>query len=119
MIYGIIGPRDFNGKEYDNYDHIEGLLNTFTIDKIISGGSKGVEKLVEEYSDNMNIEYEVVRPNIQLHGHRSAFFIRNSEIIKASQSMIVFWDGATQGIVDVLSNTVRAGKRVNLVPMSI
>ena len=119
MIYGIIGPRDFNGKEYEDYDHIETLLNTFTIDKIISGGSKGVEKLVEEYSESQGIECEIIRPNIQLHGHRSAFFIRNSEIIKACQSMIVFWDGTTQGIVDVLANTVRSGKRVNLVPMSV
>lgn len=119
MIYGIIGPRDFNGKEYDDYDHVADILSTFGIDKIISGGSKGVEKLVEEYSTDRNIEFEVIRPNIQLHGHRSAFFIRNSEIIRASQSMIVFWDGTTQGIVDVLSNTVRVYKRAILVPMSL
>ena len=85
--------------------------------RLISGGAKGVERLAEKYAEDTELDKHIVRPNIKMHGYKSAFFIRNTEILGMCDSLIVFWDGTEQSIVDVLSHAMKIKIEVNLVPM--
>ncbi len=118
MEYGVIGSRDFKGKVYDNLDYISEILSRYDdMDVLVSGGSKGVEALAKEWADENEVEFCLVPPNINFHGYRKAFVVRNTEIISRCDRMVIFWDGMTPGIMDTLGQSMLLGKPVDLMPM--
>lgn len=118
MLYGVIGPRDYKGAEYTNLDYVGRVLDGFPDnDGVISGGSKGVEQLVEQWAGRVRKPFHKIPPNIKLHGSRGAFDIRNSEIINKVDKLLVFWDGCTPGVVDTLAKCMLTGKPAILVPL--
>lgn len=118
MLYGVIGPRDFKGQEYQNLDYVGQVLAAFPdCEGFVSGGSKGVEQLVEQYASRTQKPFQKIPPNIKLHGARGAFDIRNSEIIAKVGKLVVFWDGCTPGVVETLAKCMLTGKPAILVPL--
>lgn len=118
MKYGVFGPRDFQNSEYENYQHIYNSLTSFSdATKIYSGGSRGVERLVERFAEETDIPFQLIRPDIEKHGVDTAFYIRNTEIVQNSESVIVFWDGTGSRIIDLIAYCMRVNKEVTLVPM--
>lgn len=118
MIYGIIGPRDFNGHRYDNYRYVHDVLASFTdVDSLISGGSKGLERMVEQFAKAIGKPVSLIRPDINKFGATAAFTIRNQEIVNACQTLIVFWDGRMADTPETLAFAMRAHREVYLIPM--
>lgn len=93
---GIIGQRDLNEVEYDDYPTLEAQLDslfaTSRPDKLVSGGSKGIERMIERYAKARGIVFSVVRPNMSRDGSE-AFDQRNAEIVSVSDYIMIFWDG--------------------------
>jgi hypothetical protein len=118
MFYGVIGPRDYKGVEYNNIDYVGSVLESLpNCDGFVSGGSKGVEQLVEQWASLSGKPFSKVPPNIKLHGARGAFDIRNSEIINKIDVLVHFWDGCTPGVVETLAKCMLLGKSAILMPL--
>jgi hypothetical protein len=118
MKIGVIGPREFNNEIYANYSHVEKHLNRYkeSATAVVSGGGKGTEQLVEEWTKKVDKEFELVRPNIKQHGN-AAFRLRNEEIIRISDFLVYFWDGKNDFIHDFIKTACRFGKEVHVIPM--
>lgn len=118
MIYGVIGQRDHNGCEYRNFDYITQVMGSFSdADTIISGGARGVEEMVGRWATGAGKNFRIIPPNINVHGVRSGFLIRNTEIVSASDALVMFWDGKMDGYTDIISLCMREGMEVFVLPM--
>lgn len=98
MILGVVGSRAFL-----DYELLKTELLTFSsIDVIVSGGARGADKLAEQYALEFNIPILIFKPDYKTHGI-AAPFIRNTEIIEASDKVIAFWDGKSTGTLDSIN----------------
>jgi hypothetical protein len=120
MIYGVLGPKTFDGQDYTNYEHVKTLLSSFQdATKLISGGSKGVERLVEDYAKEANIELAIIPPDMTKHRQNlAAFTMRNIAIMQASDVLIIFWDGRNNpALLEAMSSSMQSQREVYLIPM--
>ena len=76
---------------------------------IISGGARGADSLAERYAKENNIEFVCFPADWKTHG-KVAGFIRNKDIVKASDRVIAFYDGKSSGTKDTLA----AAKRLDI-----
>lgn len=112
MMYGLIGPRDLNGKEYDNYRCVAEVLDTFEFGAIVSGGSKGIERLAEKYCRENNIPCTIIQPNFSIKPVSVSFMMRNTDIVAKAEELIIFWDGEMESIPTILVHTTKTAKKV-------
>lgn len=117
MIYGVLGPRDFHGVEYANEAHIGRCMGRF-LDvgdarypkKMITGGSRGVERLVSSWCAVHNIPVAVIPPKYKEHvSPDKAFMARNGVIVDTVDEFVIFWDGRNKFIEDVISRATKRG----------
>lgn len=89
MILGIAGSRSIE------FSLPEELMPE-KIDRIITGGAKGIDISARDYALLHNIPVTEILPEYNLYG-RSAPLKRNDIIIKHSDMIYVFWDGKSHG----------------------
>lgn len=65
-------------------------------DKIISGGARGVDTIVENFAKKYNIKTKIFKPQWDKYG-KQAGFIRNADIVNACDKCICIWDGESKG----------------------
>ena len=63
---------------------------------IYSGGAKGVDRLGEQFADEMGLKLVVYKPDWTRYG-KSAGPKNNETIIKEVDAAICFWDGFSKG----------------------
>ncbi len=81
--------------------------------EIISGGAQGVDTLAERYARDRALRMTVIRPQYGLFD-RSAPIIRNEEIVRRADFVLILWDGASRGTMHVISACVKTGKPYKL-----
>ena len=93
MIVAVVGSRSII-----SYSKVKNTLDKlpFTIDKIITGGAKGVDASAERYADRNKIEKVIIKPNWDKYGTKAGF-IRNEVIILNSDFVVIIWDGKSKG----------------------
>jgi len=96
----IVGSQSFT-----DYDVMKRMLSNERIGRIVSGGAKGADTLVERYAAEMNIDIDVLVPKWTewRQKHPDAFknragIERNIDIIEASEVVYTFWDGKSLAI---------------------
>lgn len=109
MILGVVGGRDFQ-----DYELLKRELNRYQIDKIISGGANGADKLAENYCEDYNIPIRIYYPQWDKYG-KAAGTIRNRKIIDNSDEIIAFWDGKSKGTKNSISLARKLGKQCNVI----
>lgn len=108
----IIGSRIF-----EDYILAKNILleiiseNNLIINKIISGGANGSDKIAEKFAEEFNIDIEVIKPDWKKYG-RSAGPIRNSDIIKNSDFIVAFWNGKSKGTLDSINKAKKLNKEL-------
>ena len=115
MIISITGSRSFT--DYDNFKHqLEEfcLHNNIEIEKIISGGAKGVDALALRYAEEKKIPIQEILPDWEKHG-RGAGIIRNKIIIDAAEYNIVFWDGKSKGSKSNIDYCTKNDKKLRVI----
>ena len=120
MRLGVIGPRDVNGVLFNDQDYINDKLKEFEgrVKQVVSGGGRGVEKTIEVWAKERDLPFDIVLPNIHVHGTPHAFFVRNQTIITKVDTLIMFWDGRQQTSLPSLASFAMQ-KHVNFVVMPI
>ncbi|HLD91132.1 MAG TPA: hypothetical protein VI911_08985 [Patescibacteria group bacterium] len=83
---------------YINKLYSERFLDPYAEDfiKIVSGGAKGVDLSAKIYSELYNIDYIEYLPDWDKFG-KSAGYIRNKEIAKCADKLLLIWDGRSRG----------------------
>lgn len=66
----------------------------FTIDTVISGRARGVDRLGEVWANRHRIT--VMPADWTTHGRRAGF-VRNAEMAKRADALIAVWDGKSAG----------------------
>lgn len=119
MKYGIIGLRDFNGEVFDNFECVNSALNCFkpSMTGIVSGGGKGAERLVQRWATEQDVDFKLILPNIKTHGKKDAFLIRNLDILKEADELIIFWDGMNLGNIKAIGHAMKDNICVHVLPV--
>ena len=106
MILGIAGSRNFN--DYKLFqDVIDTILGSYlkkeSIDHIISGGAIGTDILANIYSKEKDIQIINYYPQYRKYGRYIAPIMRNEEIVKDADFLIIFWDEKSRGTKTVIN----------------
>jgi len=105
---GVVGSRDF-----DDYYHLQEVLDKYHFFSIVSGGAKGVDSLAASYAFNHSKGLKEFLPDWDQYG-KSAGPRRNQQIVEASDEIVVFWDGVSKGT----KSTINLAKKMK-VPVHI
>lgn len=92
----IAGSRDFNNYDYlkekcDYWLNFHSIINP----EIVSGTANGADKLGEKYA--LEKGYKITRFPAYWSLGKQAGYLRNKEMAKYSNVLIVFWDGKSKG----------------------
>lgn len=106
MIVAVIGSRGFTDYSLvrSKLEELASRIN-FTI---VSGGAKGPDSFAEKYAKEQGIKIQVFKPDWSL--GKGAGFIRNTDIVKAADLIIAFWDEKSRGTLDSLRKSKELGK---------
>ena len=126
MIIGIVGSRGFgsrkNDKAVENYvdAFVSGLYNyhvLFDVKSVtvLSGGARGVDRFVERACLVRRMSFVKALPKLLKYGSPRAFHVRNDFIIKMSDRIVAFWNGANirrSGTCSVIRKALKQKKEV-------
>ena len=99
----VAGSRNFN--DYSllcaTLDEVVGELKSKYNVTIVSGTANGADKLGEKYAEKHGLKIERHPANWGFYG-RGAGPIRNAEMVKESDGVIVFWNGESAGAKNII-----------------
>jgi ribA/ribD-fused uncharacterized protein len=112
----IIGSRTF--KDYNLLCEEMAKLPKPAV--IVSGGAKGADSLGKQYADEHGIPTEIFPAIWRPEGEggpldKGAGMKRNTDIIKASNAVLAFWDGDSTGTMDSINKAIMFKKHVKVV----
>lgn len=64
-------------------------------DKLISGGTSGVDSIAEKFAKDNKINTTILRPCWEKFGEQAPF-VRNADIIAKADKCIIIWDGTSE-----------------------
>lgn len=109
MRVAIVGSRSFPNREV-----VEQFVCRLPIGAtVVSGGAKGVDSWAVEAAHQAGLETLVLEADWKTHG-RSAGPIRNLEIVRQTDEVAAFWDGASRGTLNTVALAIRLA-----VPVSV
>lgn len=108
MKVAIIGSRNFT-----NYNLLRKTLieRNMDIEKVVSGGASGADRMGERFADEFNIKKEIYLPDWKKYG-KSAGLVRNKNIVDNSDVVFAFWDGESKGTLHSINIAKKALKEV-------
>jgi hypothetical protein len=95
-IVAIIGGRDFNDIAYYKRCLVDFTKIHGRITKIISGKADGTDTLAWVFATKFGIPIEEFPAEWELYG-KKAGFMRNKDIVQASNHVLAFWDQYSKG----------------------
>ncbi len=101
MIVAIVGSRSLKIDDFTDY-----IPENTT--EIISGGAIGIDRCAAIFAKKKGIRLTEILPDYESFG-RSAPIIRNREIVKSADLVLIFWDGESRGSSFVIQECERTG----------
>jgi hypothetical protein len=132
ITYGVVGIKQIKDKVFDNKDYIKKVFSELSdIKQVISGGSQGVETVVETYCIESGISFKKITPDFQAikslqfidgvrdkEGVQRVYSQRNKSIAEEADVVIVFWNGYTnKSVFQLISEATLLKKRVIIFPV--
>lgn len=115
MKLAIVGSRTFND-EFLMAEYLAIFATAYTNDEldppkieVISGGAKGADSLGERFAKIFRMPVTIFKPDWDKYG-KLAGFIRNQQIVDASDIVLAFWDGKSKGTQDTINKAKKAKK---------
>jgi hypothetical protein len=90
----IAGSRHFKDKQFI-FSEIDKFINGEKF-IIISGGTRGVDNIGEQYAKERGLSTVLVKPDWDKYG-KAAGPIRNEQMAKFATHCILFWNGKSKG----------------------
>lgn len=106
MKLAVVGSRDF-----DDYEFLKKMLDYHPCSQIISGGARGADVLAKRYAAEQGIPIKEFMPDWSIHG-KSAGYLRNEQIIEASDELVAFWNSTSRGTKHSIDLAKKVGKPV-------
>ena len=112
MILAVVGSRNFDDRD-SLFKILDGICERNHVERIVSGGAKGADRLGQNYAMEKNIPFTVFTPEWeppdQAYNPRAGFE-RNKKIANACTHLVAFWDGKSGGTKDTIELTQGAKK---------
>lgn len=110
MKIAIVGSRGFHDPQA-----VADMVATFPPDTtVVSGGARGVDTWAAQTARACGLAIEVYPADWDAYGKRAGF-VRNYDIVKASDRVIAFWDGQSKGTAHTIRIAREMGKEVHIV----
>ena len=94
----VAGSRNFS-----NYQLLKKKLDALLVNvkkthkvNIVSGRAKGADKLGEKYASENNLGLKLYPADWEMYGNKAGF-VRNNNMAKTADALVVFWDGKSKG----------------------
>lgn len=87
------------------------LEKNMKVDKVLSGGAKGPDRIGEQWAAREGIPVVVFPAAFSKHG-KAAGPMRNEKMAEAGDALVLFWDGMSPGSLDMLSKMKERVKKV-------
>ena len=101
MKIAIVGSRSIAWVDVGKYVTEE--------DEIVSGGAVGVDRCAADYARKNQIKLTELLPQYERYG-QAAPIVRNKEIVRYADKVVVFWDGKSRGSLSVMKYAKQIGK---------
>lgn len=88
-------------RTYTNYITVDRAMRSLTATRILSGGATGVDELGERYAQSHGIPLTIYPANWERHG-KAAGPIRNEEMARNADALLLIWDGQSSGSKSML-----------------
>lgn len=108
----VAGSRNWTDYEFIE-DELNNWLFTHGIGLIISGTASGADSWGECYAAKHNIPVKRMPADWKKYG-KKAGYIRNVEMAKLADEVIVFWDGKSKGTQNMIDICKRLGKPITV-----
>lgn len=110
MDLAIVGYRNYENYN-DFYNIVNNIINNINlpINKIISGGCKGVDNLAKKYSNDKNIKFDEYKAEWDKYG-KKAGPMRNEIIVKKCSHIILFIHPLSKGTKNTLDLAIKYKK---------
>ena len=82
--------------------------------EVVSGGAAGVDALAASWARANGVLLTELRPDYAAHGPTAATHVRNAEIVKRANLVLVVWDGQSKGTLSTLRAARRLGRPCEL-----
>lgn len=103
----VAGSRSIN-----NSVLVDGILTgastIFTINEVVTGGARGVDRIAERWAYDNRIPCKVFYADWDKHG-RAAGIIRNTEMVDYADALIAIWNSSSRGTADIIGRAKSAG----------
>lgn len=86
------------------------------VTQIISGGAQGADFLGEQYARSNKIPLKIKKADWGTHG-KGAGMIRNIEMAKMADALIVLWDMKSKGTEHMIKIAKKLGLKIHLVEL--
>lgn len=124
-VIGVFGPRfDAQKQDFNDGETVNRYLNRLaqehkTIDpthvlRFVTGGSRGVELLAEEWCDQHGYAHERIKP---VKGVVDVFGHRNEQIIRSCDGLLVFWDSVCIDTSRLIRQAISHGRETRIIPV--
>ncbi len=77
--------------------------------EVVSGGAAGVDSIAAEWARTNGVKLTELRPDYEQHGAQAPH-IRNAEIVKRAELVLVVWDGESRGTLSAARHAQRLGR---------
>jgi hypothetical protein len=112
----VAGSRCFDDSYYDTIkEHLDYFTQDMDDPIILHGGAKGVDKLAGRWAEWNWYWQKVYYPDYEKHPGKQAPLIRNVEMAKSGDYLIVFWNGISTGTKHMMEQMQRLGKHVEVI----
>ena len=118
----ITGARSIEDRDniFAHLDMLLGAEDDFPqVDVILSGGQRGVDRLVEEYARINGLPFVLLKPyhlvDSQAAHLTRHYFIRNKQLVDNSDWVIAFSDGVDAGTEDVINYARKKAKSLTII----
>ena len=85
--------------------------------EVVSGGAAGVDALAASWACAHRVPLLELRPDYAAHGPTAAPHVRNAEIVRRADLVLVVWDGRSKGTLSALRAARRLGRPMELLPL--
>jgi hypothetical protein len=108
----IAGSRGFD--DYETLCRIcDHMLQNQKVVEIVSGAARGADKLGECYAKDRGYPVRQFFANWDKFG-KSAGYIRNEEMARCADALIVFWDGVSKGTKHMIDLAKKYGLKIKI-----